>query len=297
MKILTPMLSASPENLPLRFPLLASPKLDGFRAWKYGVETPLSRSNKPLRNALLREALTALTKGFNLDGELYIHGVSFSDHQSIFTREDGHLPDDWAWCVFDSPTESATPFAERLRQTQAAVEAIGSPHILFVPHVLIHTEEELDAYMKAMLAEGYEGVMVRDPNGPYKFGRATEKEGYLTKLKPFQDGEAVVLGFEEQLENTNMKVTNELGRSSRSSAKAGKIGKGTLGKFHVRDLNTGIEFEIGTGKGLTQEVRQEIWDNRGQYLGKIVHYRFQAEGMKDKPRIPSWYGFRDESDM
>jgi DNA ligase-1 len=83
----------------------------------------------------------------------------------------------------------------------------------------------------------------------------------------------------------------------RSSAKDGLVAAGTLGTFAVRDVHTGIEFEIGTGKGLTATLKQEIWNKRDEYLGKFIKYQHFPIGRKDKPRLPSFQGFRDEEDF
>jgi DNA ligase-1 len=123
----------------------------------------------------------------------------------------------------------------------------------------------------------------------------------LLKLKRFMDSEAVVVGFEEQMENTNEKTVDELGHSKRSKHQAGMVGKDTLGKFLVQEVgNTpwnGLEFAIGTGDGLTADLRQHIWDNREEYLGKIITHKYQPHGTKDLPRIPVWKGFRDPGDI
>jgi len=143
-------------------------------------------------------------------------------------------------------------------------------------------------------------VMIRDPQGPYKNGRSTEREGWLLKLKRFVDSEARVTGFVEQLHNANEATINELGSTARSSAKAGLVPAGTLGKFLAVDVNgrfPGLELKIGTGKGLTLALRNEIWNNQAKYMGKLVKYRFQEIGVKDAPRIPVWLGFRDPDDM
>ena len=83
--------------------------------------------------------------------------------------------------------------------------------------------DELIAFEELKLCEGYEGIMLRDPFGRYKHGRSTLKEGGLAAIKRFVDAEARIVGTYEQMENTNEKQINELGRSSRSHAKAGKL--------------------------------------------------------------------------
>jgi DNA ligase-1 len=139
--------------------------------------------------------------------------------------------------------------------------------------------------------------MIRDPEGPYKCGRSSVKQQYLLKIKPFEDGEAKIVGFEEQMENTNEAEKDAFGHTKRSSHKAGKVPKGTLGKFVVRRLSDDLEFRVGTGKGLTNTLRQEIWDNQKKFLGKIIKYKHQAIGAKIAPRIAIFLGFRDLRDM
>jgi DNA ligase-1 len=163
---------------------------------------------------------------------------------------------------------------------------------------LINNEEELLKFEADALGQGHEGVMVRMINGPYKTGRSTVNEGFLLKLKRFLNGEAVIDGFYEEQENTNEKKTNALGRTERSSAKAGLVGKGTLGGFDVHGLGgiyDGVEFQIGGG--FTASDRARLWRDREKLVGKIVKYKYFPTGSKVAPRFPGFLGFRDERDM
>ena len=121
------------------------------------------------------------------------------------------------------------------------------------------------------------------------------------KLKEFVDSEAKVIGFEEQLENTNEATIDELGHTKRSTHQENMVPKGTLGKFIVEEIGDtawrGQTFPVGTGEGLTAELRQEIWDNRDKYLGKIITYKYQSYGVLNLPRLPIWRGFRSPDDM
>jgi DNA ligase-1 len=134
-------------------------------------------------------------------------------------------------------------------------------------------------------------VILRDPAGLYKFGRSG-KTGPLLKLKRFIDFEAEVIGVYEEMHNANVATKNELGRTSRSSAKAGKIGKGTLGGLILRAINgpaAGVEFRCGTG--FDAAARAELWANPP--IGKVAKVKSFPIGVKDKPRHPVWLGFRD----
>ena len=137
--------------------------------------------------------------------------------------------------------------------------------------------------------------MLRHPDGPYKHGRSTAKEGWLLKVKRFEDSEARIIGFSELMHNANEAKRNELGHLERSSHKANKVGKQMLGALTVQDLKTKVEFDIGTG--FTEDQRRLLWATGDNLLGKVVKYKSQPTGVKEKPRFPVFLGFRDKVDM
>jgi DNA ligase-1 len=159
----------------------------------------------------------------------------------------------------------------------------------------VNREDAILTWEESYLATGYEGVMLRHPDGPYKHGRSTAKEAWLLKVKRFVDAEAKVIGFSEAQHNANEAKRNELGQLERSSHKAGKVGKQTLGALMVKDLKTGVEFDIGTG--FTADQRHLLWCIGENLIGKVVKYKSQPTGVKDKPRFPVFLGFRDKVDM
>lgn len=165
--------------------------------------------------------------------------------------------------------------------------------------VVIRKPEQVEVYLKQCLSKGFEGIMLRTPYGGYKFGRSTQKEGLLIKYKPFADSEATILSCVELEHNENEATISETGKTKRSSSAEGKRPGGTLGSFWVKDFYTGVEFSVGGGKGLTQQLRQEIWDNQPEYIGKLIKYSYLATGTKadGKPRMPKFLGFRDKSDL
>jgi DNA ligase-1 len=162
--------------------------------------------------------------------------------------------------------------------------------------VILHEQEfikdagMLMGYEAAMLEAGYEGLILRDPLSPYKYGRASMKQGWMLKLKRFQDDEAEIIGVQEMMHNANEAKRDELGRTKRSSAKAGLVGTGLMGALHVRDLKSGVEFYVGTG--FDDEDRAKEWK-----LGSIIKYKSFKIGVKDAPRHPVYLGLRDRRDM
>jgi len=206
---------------------------------------------------------------------------------------------DVRFMVFDDAMEefSTTPYHSRYENLKKRIthHTIPSDRIVVVEQHKVANPNELTEFEKHYVTSGFEGVMVRSLNGLYKHGRATNREANIFKLKRFTDSEAEIIGFEELFKNMNDKQVNELGNSFRSSHKDNMMAMDTLGALVVRDIKTGVEFNVGSG--YTQEVRDEIWANRDKYLGKLAKYKHFEVGVKDKPRFPVFIGMRSEIDL
>jgi DNA ligase-1 len=211
--------------------------------------------------------------------------------------EDGK-PDFKFW-VFDNIFAGKdTPFETRfLSIGDRLLKARGGEldYMYIVPHTDIRTQDQLDNEEAKRLGEGYEGLILRDPKGPYKYGRSSTKEGWLLKLKRFSDAEAVIIGVQELFENRTVATKDAFGHTERSTHKENLVGKGTLGALLVKRVSDHVEFGIGTG--FDAKTRQDLWDRRGTLTGKIVKYKFFDGGSKDAPRFPVFIGFRDPRDM
>lgn len=287
----------------LDYPTLATPKLDGIRCLKINGQI-VSRTFKPIPNDYVRTILTRrLPDG--IDGELMLRRrADFNEIQSaIMTIKGAPSFEFWA---FDYVKDSLDkPYSERLKDLQEWYENeypktqimpidMTNDVKLILPK-LIETPEQLHEYEQDIVVEqGFEGVMTRTPDGPYKCGRATLKEGYLTKVvRVFRD-EGTVIGFEEKMHNENELEEDEFGLAKRSSKKDGKVGAETLGRLTLR-LESGIEF--GTGTGFDDAARLEIWKNKEKYLGKKVTFEYRHLSKDDVPRFPAFVGFRHENDL
>lgn len=299
-----PMLAGkAPEDLSqLKFPLALSPKLDGIRAIvKDGVV--LSRSLKPIPNRHVQK-LFAHLEGY--DGELIVGPAADKDcflktTSGVMSR-DGEP--DVNYHVFDRHDLTAITWESRFQSL--------SPEVIKVPHHMVWRPDDIGELEDMYLLKGYEGVMLRDPNGPYKNGRSTTREGWLLKLKRFEDSEALVLGMEEKMHNANEATIGELGQTKRTSHQENLEPMGTMGALIVRDLKTGVEFNIGTG--FSDADRLWWWNHTTcyQYTGiqnngselrmllepaTIVNYTFFATGSKEKPRFPTFKSIRHKDDM
>lgn len=288
----SPMLAYQkyPDITKLRYPLMASPKLDGLRALVKDGQL-VSRTLKPIPNRYAQKLFSGLPEG--TDGELIVGDPTdepFRRTDSAMMSEDGEP--DVTYFVFDNfavPGGFRTRFAE--------VEKLkGRAHVSVVLHVGIKTPEELSAFELKVLDMGFEGGCLRSLDGPYKYGRSTLNEGWLLKLKRYEDSDAEVLGTYERMHNGNEATTDNLGRTARSSHKANKTGQDTLGGFFVRDVHTGVEFKVPSS-AIKEKERKKLWKVRDSLVGKFLKYKFFPTGMKDRPRHPVFLNWRSKEDI
>lgn len=285
----------------LKFPVLASPKLDGIRAIVRNGEV-VSRSLKPLPRHAVQSAFRGL-EGF--DGEIIVgnptdHDVYNRTQSYVMSNDERPIPD-FTYFVFDYALESVKelPFVARIGNVrweidQCNAEGCDLHDVVVVEQRLIDSAEELLAFEEECLDAGYEGIMTRDPNGKYKHGRSTFKEGLLCKLKRFADEECVVTGFIEQMTNNNVAEKDNLGHTKRSSHAEGMVPADTLGKFLVDFKGMTLEIPCGT---FNHAQRKAIWTRQEHFLGKVLKFRHFPHGAKDRPRLPRAIGWRTAEDM
>ncbi len=293
-----PMLAATlPKGSYPRFPCYVSVKLDGIRAIVLGGKV-YSRSMKLLPSPDIQR-LFGRPELEGLDGEIILGDptapLCFNRTSSVCMTKALHPAEVVAritFFVFDAYTPGL--FSQR-QKTVAIAAAKGVPQVVHLHQEKVETPEHFDELEADAVAKGHEGIIVRSPDGPYKEGRSTLGEGYLLKVKRFERAEAKIIGMEEMMRNDNVAYTNEVGRTARSSAKAGKTPAGTMGKLIVQDLVDNVVFRIGTG--FDMKLRNDFWAAGEQANGLICVYKAMEHGRKDKPRSGVYIGIRDPRDM
>lgn len=285
-----PLLAVAADTNNITLPVLFSPKLDGIRALIINGQV-MSRKLKPIPNAYV-QFLFGKREYEGFDGELIVGAPNAPDvyrqTNSGVMSKDGEP--DVRFHIFDRFDRPGMEFTHRYA-TLPHTSTVK--RVTLVPHHYVSDLAALLSLETRYLEEGYEGGMLRKPDGPYKFGRSTLKEGILLKLKRFVDHEFEIVGFEERMHNGNEATKDELGRTKRSSHQENKTGRGDLGALVLKFGDT--TFNCGTG--FDDALRAEIWNNREGYLGKMAKVKHFAIGAKDLPRFPVWLGLRDEKDM
>lgn len=196
-----------------------------------------------------------------LDGELWIGRRQFQGTVSLVRQQDaGEAWRQLRFVVFDAP-QSEGPFENRL----AVIRDLFSQRTMSFTNLLDQSvcrdRAHLDAELARIEALGGEGLMLRQPGSLYVPTRSTT----LLKVKPFQDGEAVVIGHQPGT-----------GRH-----------RGRLGALIVR-LARGVECAVGTGFSDTQRERPPA-------IGAVITLKFQELTDAGVPRFPVFVRVRDES--
>src|ERR1044072_5650445 len=291
-----PMLAATIEESDLdnlKYPVIVQPKLDGIRCI-VADGVAYSRRLKLIPNLHISRVLELeLLIGEMYDGELILKGgATFQDVASGIMTQEG-IPD-FEYVIFDT-IDNGIKYSTRYNLLRAHIKEQDSDYLSAIYSVEVDSADELRVFETEILEKGYEGIIIRDPNSPYKFGRSTKKEGYLLKLKRFEDAEAEVIGVETFYHNANPLEYNELGYAKHSAHNTNLIPLGKLGALIVRGTTgqfKGVEFNVGSG--FTDEQRRDLWSNLEGLKRQIITYKYQKVGSKDKPRCPIFKGFRKD---
>ena len=271
-----------------------SEKLDGIRCIVFGG-VAYSRSLKRIPNLSIQAyANMYSTELEGMDGELIVGDKNapdvFNQSTSGVMRIEGE-PDFTFW-VFDCWHPTAT----WLQRYSRLVNYVFTPkRVIVLTHHPVTDDSDIDEFEAAMLAQGAEGVMLRDADAKYKCGRSGTKTPELQKVKRFVDNEFQIIGWEPKYTNTNEAKTNELGRTARSTAKDGMVALDTMGSLILR-TSKGDVFSCGSG--MTDAIRVDLWERRETLMGQLAKVKYFDVGTGyNVPRFPVLVGIRHKEDM
>jgi DNA ligase 1 len=196
-----------------------------------------------------------------LDGELWIARGRFDALSGVVRRIE---PVDAEWrqvryLIFELPG-AAGDFSARIRQMQAIVAEAGVPWLRVVEQTRVADRAALMLHLDAVVHAGGEGLMLHRADAPYLTGR----NDALLKLKPWQDAEAVVVGY---------------------LAGNGKY-QGMIGALQV-EMPDGQRFRVGSG--LTDALRRQP-----PPIGTRITYRYQHLTKSGLPRFPRYLRVRED---
>lgn len=261
-----------------------SRKIDGVRCSFYvkdGEVVSASRggqdydfSTKHLRMHPKMQKLFKLFPNMTLDGELYIHGRSLQYISGAARLEkDACRCEELEYYIYDV-MEGNAQFEDRLdilHEVQSVLGigfepgkewAEGELQCMMVPQEKVTGWTNIKKLHDKYVAEGFEGIVIRDPSKCYRFGGRTND---MIKIKMYQDAEFEITGISEGLRDEDMCFTC------------------------ITDL--GLDFKAKPMG--SREIKQDYRDNLDQIIGKMATVKFFYYSDEGKPLQPTLKCIRD----
>ena len=235
------------------------PKLNGERCrveWFHGEPVLLSSYGNVIKGLGHIEAdlirLSERAGQCKFDGELYIHGKTWSEIVSITGRTVNEHPDahTMQYHIFDIQDEDRTQIDRALLLIQYLYDGSCDYDSLKYVKTFTSTQDEWGNYAQEFVDQGYEGIILRSLFAPYYFKRNV----CLLKYKPTESDDYVI---DEVLE---------------AISKDGEP-KGMVGAFLVHG-DDGTVFKVGAGK-MKHPRRIELWQKRQKLTGLLLHVKHE----------------------
>ena len=220
-----------------------------------------------------------------LDGELYKHGKQLQEISGAARLEKNAVDCDWLeYYIYDIMIPDKT-FYDRLQILKEIKEELGlsfNPYkewkngdlqLQMVPQEKVSGYENIMKLHNQYVEEGWEGVVIRNPDKVYGFGKRTND---MIKIKRYKDSEFLVIGYELGL-------------------------RGIEDMVFICETPTGNSFKAKPMG--SKEVKDEYVENfDSKYKGHMatVKYFYYSNGndeINGVPLQPCLKLFRDKSDM
>lgn len=225
-----------------------------------------------------------------LDGEFYSHDVDFGEVIGVCMTKGTKkpIPDSFFFHCFDCiPLDDIKMSFENRFKLIPKLDRleIVEQQMINIPE----DSESLTTEFKQRLDEGFEGLMIRGAEKPYKFGRSTPTCGTGYKFKLYETHDAKILGVQQAtiVDAKAEKKINELGRSVTSKKKGDRVLIESASGFEC--VFEGEEFVVNLG--LSDERKKEIWENKEKYIGEFCEFKAMPT-TKDAPRNPNFLRMR-----
>lgn len=298
-------------------PAWQQPKYDGVRGL-FLTDRFTGRSLKPFKNRVLTEFFSQPEFQW-LDGELILPDTDGIEGRqcSLVTGATNSpssqmIPD---IIVFDylhpDLIGQGAVYGDRytvlMEKVYGLQDKFGPNKVRLMPYTPVETMKQVLELDADFLEQGLEGSILRNHRAHYKPGRPSTKTQELMRIKRFIDFEFTIDAIEEAMENTNEAKTNELGRTERSTAQAGMVPKGMVGKFKGRFhgdvihngkvlFKDGEPVTVGPGQS-THDERRLWWQQPDLVVGQIGKAKFFPHQLLSAARMPIFLSLRAAEDM
>ena len=263
----------------IQYPAGVSRKLDGIRMFARDVDGVINLTSRMYKEFKWMSKIREQIKMINddkviFDGELYSHTIPFNAISgSVRKKNEPSVYDDQLeYWVFDLAVEGMT-YLERvtkMKDMEKKYERLFKKEerrLIFVYYDMVDSAEDIQKYHDKYVAEGYEGLMIRNFDGKYRF---KHRSNDLQKYKNFEDTEFEIVGY-----------------------KLGTVTEEGAIVFLVKDNNSDQTFDVRPRGTIEKRIE---WGKRGEeFVGKMLNVRYQKTGIDDGslPRFPVGIYIRD----
>lgn len=232
---------------------LGSKKIDGVRCllfMKDGIIQTSSRGGKDYNIAahyIITDPFVVklfdLHPDYILDGELYIHGKPLSYISGLCrleTLDDRHK--ELTFQCYDIVREDLSFIQRKDILDSIEKERFSDSKLVIVPHIEVQGKSQIMDLHNRYVNDGYEGLVIRDPNQKYKCGARDRR---MVKVKMFQDGEFKIVGITDGLREEDFVFNMETKEGYPFEAKP--MGDRALKKWYRENIDKLIG-QMGTVK-------------------------------------------------
>ena len=185
------------------------PKFDGHRALvtrQNGVLVMYSRGGDYITTMghILKHLEDRVEEGEFLDGELYLHGELLQKIGSYIRKYRPGISEKIVYYVYDTILDVS--YTQRYDVLRRKLLSSDGP-VFLAPTSLADSMDDAMVFRDRVIAQGYEGAMLRCPDKGYEAGK---KSRTLLKLKTFDDNEfkiiEVIEGKDRIVNDVHLKV-------------------------------------------------------------------------------------------
>lgn len=160
------------EERKVKFPCIISPKLNGLRGVFKNGQFYSRKGHKLVGlTKLTEEVISLFGSDTHLDGELMVAGEHFNEISGQIRSF--NETDNAVYWIFDAPFLNDLPLSRRYSYlaVHCCVPQLP-PHLKLVPHTTVVSQAEVEARTAEFYDQGYEGAMLKNPDGLYTHGRS-----------------------------------------------------------------------------------------------------------------------------
>lgn len=205
-----------------------------------------------------------IDEGWAMDGEVYLPGYSVNDINHFVknaTVPENKLLQYWCYDLAIEDMSQENRDYIRFNIEYPKFNICGNTHInnkdrfIILSSMTITNDEQAVKARNMFLGCGYEGLILRNPNADYQFGR--RRVGYMEKFKTATEGDFKIIDIYKE-DKRNLPIL--------------------LCQNDINDAT--FETRLST----TFDIQEAVLNNKADYIGKYIHAEFgERSGIKKVP--------------